>query len=71
MILDLLKHQFEDARELYADIWLGFSELEISKFLGENGFSDIEITIVDRETEPPNFQTLMAIGKKSGDKEKP
>ncbi|MDF1815178.1 MAG: metalloregulator ArsR/SmtB family transcription factor [Verrucomicrobiales bacterium] len=64
VILDLLKHQFEDARELYADVWLGFSELEVSKFLGEGGFGDIEIAIVDRESEPPHFQTLMAIGQK-------
>jgi len=64
VILDLLKHQFEDARELYADVWLGFSELELSKFLGEGGFTDVEITVVDREPEPPNFQTLMAIGVK-------
>lgn len=64
VILDLLKHQFEDARELYADVWLGFSELEISKFLEESGFKEVEITIVDRETDPPNFQTLMAIGVK-------
>lgn len=67
VILDLLKHQFEDARELYADIWLGFSELDVSKFLSEGGFGNIEITIVDRETEQPNFQTLMAIGQKVRD----
>jgi ArsR family transcriptional regulator len=65
VILDLLKHQFEDARELYADVWLGFSELEISKYLSGSDFENIEITIVDRETEPPNFQTLMAIGIKN------
>ena len=65
VILDLLKHQFEDARELYADVWLGFSELEIMQFLEESGFQNIDISIVDRETEPPNFQTLMAIGEKS------
>ena len=25
VVLDLLKHHFEEARELYADVWLGFS----------------------------------------------
>jgi ArsR family transcriptional regulator len=29
MILDLVRHRFEEARELYADEWLGFSEAEL------------------------------------------
>lgn len=65
VILDLLKHQFEDARELYLDHWLGFSELDVSRFLEEAEFEQIEISVVDRETEPPHFQTLMAIASKS------
>ncbi|MEM9018421.1 MAG: methyltransferase domain-containing protein, partial [Verrucomicrobiota bacterium] len=66
VILDLLKHQFEDARELYADTWLGFSELDISRFLEAGGFDQIGISVVDREANPPHFQTLMAIATKSG-----
>jgi ArsR family transcriptional regulator len=64
VILDLLKHHFEDARELYADLWLGFSELDITRFLKEAGFDKVEISVVDRETESPHFQTLMAIATK-------
>lgn len=64
VILDLLKHQFEEARELYADTWLGFSELEISRFLKSAGFKEIEISTVDREADPPHFQTVMAIATK-------
>jgi len=64
IILDLLKHQFEEARELYADTWLGFSELDISRFLKEGGFHEIEISVVDREPDPPHFQTVMALATK-------
>ena len=64
VVLDLLKHGFEEARELYADIWLGFSELELTRFLREAGFSRLETSVVDRESEPPHFQTLMALGTK-------
>src|SRR5205085_11423901 len=32
-ILDLLSHRFERARELYADHWLGFSEVQLHQFL--------------------------------------
>lgn len=64
VILDLLKHQFEEARELYADRWLGFSELDVFRFLEAAGFSEIAISTVDRESEPPHFQTLLATGVK-------
>ncbi len=65
VILDLLKHTFEDARELYADEWLGFSELEISEFLTNAGFEkNPDIAVVDRESESPHFQTLMAVCEK-------
>ena len=62
--LDLLRHEYENARELYADVWLGFSQVELLKFLREAGFQDAEVSIVDREAEAPHFQTLMAIAQK-------
>ena len=40
VILDLAKHRFEEARELYADEWLGFSEAEIEAMLENAGFTD-------------------------------
>lgn len=62
IILDLLQHSFEEARELYADRWLGFSESRISTMLEKSGFSQIETIIADKEEEHPKFQTLLAIG---------
>ena len=64
VILDLLQHSFDQAKELYADTWLGFSEVEIYKMLNDAGFQDIETAIVDKEAEAPHFQTLLAIGQK-------
>lgn len=64
VVLDLLVHSFEEARELYADIWLGFSEAKITGFLNEAGFIESESSIVSRESEPPHFQTLLAIARK-------
>lgn len=60
MILDLLKHNFEQAKELYGDIWLGFAESDLHKWLAEAGFDRIEISVVAREEEPPHFQTILA-----------
>jgi ArsR family transcriptional regulator len=59
-ILDLLAHQFEQARELYADTWLGFTEAGLHRMLETAGFSVIDVQVVAREDEPPHFQTLFA-----------
>ncbi len=64
VILDLVKHRFEQARDLYADEWLGFSEAEIETMLENAGFGNIETALVDKEPEPPQFQTLLVFGGK-------
>jgi ubiquinone/menaquinone biosynthesis C-methylase UbiE/biotin operon repressor len=65
MVLDLARHRFEEAREMYADEWLGFSEAEMEEMLAKAGFSGIEASIVDKESEAPQFQTLLAVGFKA------
>ena len=66
VVLDLLKHGFEDARELYADVWLGFSQVELLDLLRKAHFRGVDVQVVDREEEPPHFQTLMALAEKAG-----
>ncbi len=62
IVLDLLLHSFEEARELYADRWLGFSECDLAAMLERAGFIAIETVVADRETSAPGFQTLLGIG---------
>ena len=64
VILDLARHSHKQARELYADVWLGFSEVELQQILKGAGFSRIEVGVVSRETQAPNFQTLLATATK-------
>ncbi len=64
VILDLLSHRFERARELYADHWLGFSEVELHQFLEKAGFREIEVSVVAREKQSPHFQTVFGTGVK-------
>lgn len=64
VVLDLLKHSFEKARELYADVWLGFSEVDLMEMLEQAGFKNVETKIVHREQRSPHFQTVLAIGEK-------
>src|SRR5271170_6889516 len=64
LLLDLLKHNFEKARELYGDRWLGFAESDLHHWLENAGFKKIEVSIVAREEQPPHFQTILAVGEK-------
>lgn len=60
LVLDLLQHSFEKARELYADVWLGFSEAKLAGWIEAAGFQSVETAIADREDQSPHFQTLLA-----------
>jgi ArsR family transcriptional regulator len=64
LVLDLNEHTFAKARELYADVWLGFTESALHGFLKKSGFSKVEVAGVARETEEPCFETLLASGIK-------
>lgn len=64
VILDLVKHRFEEAREMYADERLGFSESELGGMLEAAEFVDIQTSIVHKEAAAPFFQTLLVLGEK-------
>ena len=64
-ILDLLRHQFEEAREMYADVWLGFTEVELRRFLEHAGFVDLYSAVVHRQPEAPHFETVLAVATKA------
>jgi SAM-dependent methyltransferase len=63
-VLDLKEHTFEKARELYADVWLGFKESALHSFLRDAGFQQVEVAVVAREEQEPGFETLLATGSK-------
>jgi ArsR family transcriptional regulator len=64
LVLDLMKHNFEEARTLYADLRLGFTKVELQRLLKGADFKDISIATVHRETEAPHFETVLATGTK-------
>ena len=63
-ILDLVQHRFAEARELYADVWLGFTEVELENLLGKAGFEKVHTDVVHKEIEAPFFQTVLATAVK-------
>lgn len=64
MILDLAQHKFERAHEVFGDRWLGFADSDLHRWLEAAGFKKIEISVVDKEDEPPHFETLLAVGQR-------
>jgi ArsR family transcriptional regulator len=64
MVLDLLKHDFTQAKELYGDRWLGFTESDLHRWFEEAGLKRIEVAVVAREEQEPNFETVLATGLK-------
>jgi ArsR family transcriptional regulator len=64
VVLDLLSHNFERARKLYSDRWLGFSEVRLHQLLEGAGFREVEVSVVSREKQNPHFQTVFATGVK-------
>ncbi len=65
LVLDLAEHDFEKARELYADLWLGFRESALDHFLKKAKFVKVEVTPVSKEAVEPYFETLLASGTKA------
>lgn len=68
LVLDLLRHDLDAARELYGDRWPGFSEGELQRWLEGANFRRIEISIVAKEEKAPHFQTILAVGEKRRDR---
>lgn len=66
VILDLLRHGFDEAREMYADVWLGFSQVELANLLGEARLVNAQVSVVHREAASPHFETVMARGEQNG-----
>ena len=64
VILDLKKHQFEKARELYGDQWLGFAENQLYRMIKEVGFRKVKVQTVAKEGIEPYFETILACGDK-------
>jgi ArsR family transcriptional regulator len=64
VVLDLVKHNFEEARELYADLWLGFTQVEVQRLLRKAGFKSVSTSVVHRESKAPHLETMLAVGDK-------
>ena len=69
VILDLQRHSFEEARELYADVWLGFTQVELLDFLRKARFRASDVAIVHREDEAPHLETVLAVAEKAAVRE--
>jgi ArsR family transcriptional regulator len=62
IVLDLNQHHFDQARELYGDYWLGFSEADLREWLNAAGLQNVDVQLLSPEDEPPHFQPTLASG---------
>jgi ArsR family transcriptional regulator len=60
LILDLNRHHFDPARDLYGDHWLGFNEADLHEWLTAAGLREIDVQLLNPEAAPPHFQPLLA-----------
>ena len=65
IVIDLKKHQFEKARDLYGDHWLGFGQNELFRMIGDAGFRSAKVEVVAKEKKKPFFETLLASAQKA------
>ena len=55
IVLDLNQHHFDQARELYGDYWLGFSEADLREWLTAAGLREIEVQLLTPEDRAAAF----------------
>ena len=65
IVIDLKKHQFEKARDLYGDHWLGFGQNELFRMIVDTGFRGAKVEVVAKEKKKPFFETLLASAEKA------
>ncbi|MEM6820715.1 MAG: metalloregulator ArsR/SmtB family transcription factor [Verrucomicrobiota bacterium] len=64
VILDLQKHQFEKAREIYHDYWMGFAESDLQNWLRAAGLTKLLIQALEPDPNDPVFVPILASGCK-------
>jgi len=65
VVLDLNQHHFDRARELYGDYWLGFSEVDLRRWLAEAGLVKIHVQLLVPDEKAPHLQPLLATGERA------
>lgn len=59
VILDLNLHHFDQARDMYGDYWLGFSETDLRLWCKRAGFTHINFQLLEPDAEPPKLQSIL------------
>ncbi len=59
VILDLNQHHLDQAREMYGDYWLGFSESDLRLWCKKIGFTEVNVQLLDPDIDPPHLQSIL------------
>ncbi|HEY5851218.1 MAG TPA: metalloregulator ArsR/SmtB family transcription factor [Lysobacter sp.] len=64
LLTSLARHEHRGVVEAYGHVNLGFSEKDLSKFVGKAGFDISSCETVTRERRPPHFEVIALIARK-------
>ena len=69
LLIELLSHQNESMRNKYADLWLGFSENELIKWLKQADFTITDKIVKekskDASNKEPDLKAIIILGEKN------
>ncbi|MFC3549615.1 ArsR/SmtB family transcription factor [Lysobacter cavernae] len=71
LLTSLARHEHRGAVEAYGHVNLGFSEKDLTKFVGKAGFDIVSCETVTRERRPPHFEVIALIARKPVDDSAP
>jgi len=64
VILDLLHHQNDQAREVFHDRWLGFTEADLRDWMEKAGLEKILVQILEADSREDGYTPILASGVK-------
>jgi ubiquinone/menaquinone biosynthesis C-methylase UbiE/DNA-binding transcriptional ArsR family regulator len=64
VLIDMLPHDREHYRKQMGHVWLGFSDLQMARLLGDAGFEDVAVVPLPPETQAKGPALFVATGHK-------
>lgn len=65
LIVDMLPHDREEYQQQMGHVWLGFSEKQITKFLGGAGFDDVRVRALPADPDAKGPALFAAVARKA------
>jgi ArsR family transcriptional regulator len=64
LVVDMLPHEREEYQQQMGHVWLGFSDKQITRFLGAAGFDDVRVRVLPADPDAKGPSLFVAVGVK-------